>query len=267
VTPSPPRTPGPADAGPVSFPPPDFRRQEAVPGVGPEGQARLGRARVLVVGVGGLGCAASLYLAAAGVGRLILVDPDRVAAPDLHRQILYRPADVGRAKVEVAAERLREHRPTGLELVVEQQALDERLARRLLPESDVVVDGLDTHRARDLLARLCYELGRPLVHGAVSGGGGCAALLAPGGPCYRCLFPAGQQAPDSPAEQGVLGPVAGLVGAAEAGLALQWLLWPRPGPRSLLVFDLVRGGCLEVAAAIVPGCPLCGGGGMPISGQ
>jgi molybdopterin/thiamine biosynthesis adenylyltransferase len=267
VKPSSPRTPGPADAGPVSFPAPDFRRQEAVPGVGPEGQARLTRARILMVGVGGLGCAASLYLATAGVGRLTLVDPDRVAAGDLHRQILYRPADVGRAKVEVATERLREHCPTGLEIVQEQRVLDEPLARCLLPECDVVVDGLDTHRARDLLARICYEFGRPLVHGAVNGGGGCAALLAPGGPCYRCLFPTSPRAAGSTAEQGILGPAAGLVGAAEAGLALQWLLWPRPGPRSLLVFDLVRGGCLEVATAILPDCPLCGGRGMPIADQ
>jgi molybdopterin/thiamine biosynthesis adenylyltransferase len=178
-----------------------------------------------------------------------------VAPSDLPRQVLYRPADVGRPKVEVAAERLRELRPGGLEIVTEQRALGETLARRLVPAHDVALDGLDSRAARGLLARVCFEAGRPLVHGAVDGASGRAVLLAPGGPCYRC----GRSA--------VLGPAAGLIGAAQAGMALQWLLGREPGPRPVLVFDLARTGCLELTAATRPDCPLCAGRGVPHPAQ
>ena len=166
-------------------------RQIALPNVGVEGQARLRRARVLLVGAGGLGSPAALYLAAAGVGHLGLVDPDRVAVHNLQRQILHATADVGRPKVESARDRLRALNPH-----VRVDAAAERLtranARALVAGHDLVVDGSDNFPARYAVNDACVALGIPVVHGAASRWEGQASVFAPslGGPSHSTPHPA-----------------------------------------------------------------------------
>ena len=161
--------------------------------IGIEGQQRLLDATALIVGAGGLGCPAALYLAAAGVGGLTLVDPGRVEESNLHRQILYGAADVGAGKAARARDRLALLRP---DLAVDALpvALTPDTARELVPGHDAVVDGLDSDEARALLARACMEAGVPLVHGGIRRLEGRAILLAPGGPCLLCLLPGPEEA-------------------------------------------------------------------------
>lgn len=166
-----------------------YHRNVLVPQVGAAGQERIRAARVLVVGAGGLGSSAALHLAAAGVGRLGIVDPDAVEISNLQRQILHRTADVGRAKTDSARETL-----TALNPDVEVLALPLRLtganAPQVLRGWDVVVDGTDNFPARYLLGDACALLGVPLVHGAVMRTHGQVTVFdAARGPCYRCLHP------------------------------------------------------------------------------
>lgn len=207
-----------------------YARQLVLPEVGPGGQRRLGRARVTLVGAGGLGSPAALYLAAAGVGHLRVVDHDTVARSNLHRQILYTDVGVGQAKADSAAARL-----VGLNPDVNVEAVSERLqsgnVERLLQDSDVVVDGSDNFPTRYLVSDACLKLARPLVYGAVMRFEGQASVFDPASrrgvnPCYRCLFPEPPDAADAPncATAGVLGVLPGLVGMVQATETLKLLL-------------------------------------------
>ncbi len=203
-----------------------YARHLVLPGVGPEGQARIGAARVLVVGAGGLGSPAALYLAAAGVGTLGLVDGDRVALSNLQRQVLHATPDVGRLKVESGAARLRALNP---EIRVEPHPvwLDRSNAADLLAGYDLVVDGSDNLLTRYLLNEAALARGIPWVYGAVMQWEGHVSVFgAPGGPCYRCLFgdPPPPDAVPGCAEAGVLGALPGVVGSLQALEALKWIL-------------------------------------------
>jgi len=216
------------------------------------------RARVLVVGMGGLGCPAALALARAGVGHLGLLDDDEVDATNLHRQILYREEDVGAPKAEVAARALARHGGRG--------AFEPILAR-LLPETavelvsryDVVVEGADNFPTKFLAADACALARVPVVQGAAVRWYGTA--LASGGagkPCYRCLF---EDIPTEGApncdEAGVMGPVVGIVGAIQASLALEVLDGKAPFGR-LVTYDGKADRLRTLAVPARPGCPLCG---------
>jgi adenylyltransferase/sulfurtransferase len=201
-----------------------YARQVRLPEVGEAGQRRLAQAKVLVVGLGGLGCPAAQALAGAGVGTLGLCDFDRVDLSNLHRQPLYATADVGRPKVEAARDRLAAVNPkVAFRLHPELVAKDN--AARLVEGYDLVVDGMDDLAARYALSDACQDVGVPLVQGAVTAWEGQLAVFPPGGPCYRCLHPA--ESPDagpSCAEAGVLGPLPGIIGMAQAAEALKLLL-------------------------------------------
>lgn len=210
---------------------------------------------MLLVGMGGLGCPAALALAQAGVRALTLVDPDVVEPSNLHRQVWYREADVGRAKVEVAAERLRAAFP-GLAVDAQVRALDEAQAREEFPRHPVVLDGVDGAATKFALARAALACGVPLIHGGVLRLEGLAVRLEPGGPCLQCLFDGPPQRALTCAQAGVLGSVAGLVGALQASLALR--AEPRPGESTLLRVD---GRAMTVRAVPLkrdPACPACG---------
>lgn len=203
-----------------------YSRQIVLPEVGAAGQARLATASVLVVGAGGLGSPALLYLAAAGVGRLGVIDHDAVELSNLHRQVLHTTADVGRAKVESAVERLGALNP-GVTIDPLALRLEARNAREVMAGYDVVLDGSDTFRTRYLVSDACVLLGKPLVYGALSRFAGQVSVLAGGtAPCYRCVFPEPppQGAVPSCAESGVIGPLAGVIGSLMATEALRLLL-------------------------------------------
>jgi len=231
--------------------------------VGPEGQQRLLGSSVAVVGVGGLGCPLALYLAAAGVGRLTLVDPDRVDASNLHRQVLYGTADEGRLKVEVAAERLRAINPD-----VRVEARPVRLVaanvREVLAGHDAVADGTDNFPTRYLVNDACVLLGIPNAYGSIHRFEGQVALFdARRGPCYRCLHPE----PPPPglvpscAEAGVLGVLPGVVGTLQATEVLKLLLGRGEGLLGrLLVYDALAMRFRELRLRKDPSCPVCGPG-------
>ena len=234
-----------------------YDRQLRVPGFGLEGQARLRRASVMVVGVGGLGCPASMYLAAAGVGRLVLVDGEAVELSNLNRQVLHWSGDVGRLKVSSAAEKLRSLNPE-VEVVEVSSKLDERNAAELVSEVDVVVDGLDNFRARFIVNEACVRASKPYVYAGVRGFEGRLMTILPGkGPCLRCLLPSD---PPEPGVVPVLGATPGVVGALEAMEAIKLITGlGEPLAGRLLVFDGLSMSFQVVKVERRPGCPVCSG--------
>lgn len=217
-------------------------------------------ARVLLVGVGGLGCPAALGLARAGVGTLGLCDDDEVDRTNLHRQILFADADVGMPKLDAAARALRAAAP-GVEVRLHRERLVPETAARLVGEYDLVLEGADNYATKFLAADACALAGVPVVHAsAVRWVGTALAVGARGRPCYRCLFedvPA-ENAPNC-AEAGVLGPVVGVVAAAQVDLALA-MLAGRDVAGQLVTFD--GRGLTEPLrrrrTSPRPDCPLCG---------
>jgi adenylyltransferase/sulfurtransferase len=238
-----------------------YSRHLLIPEVGLEGQERLARARVLAIGAGGLGSPVLAYLAAAGVGRIIVVDDDTVDVTNLQRQILYDTADVGAPKAHRAAERLRALNP---QIAIDALAtrFDATNARELVRLVDVVVDGSDTFSTRYLANDACVLEGKPDVHAAIFRFDGQVSIFgAEGGPCYRCLYP---EAPPehlvpSCAEGGVLGVLAGIVGSFQATEALKLILGiGSPLVGRLLLIDALDARVREVRVNRDPECPLCG---------
>lgn len=238
-----------------------YGRHLVLPEVGVEGQEKLKVARVLLVGVGGLGSPAALYLAAAGVGTLGLVDDDLVDRSNLQRQVLYGERDVGRSKVEAAAERLRDLNP---HIAIEQhhERLDIGNIERLIAGYDLVLDGSDNFPTRYLVNDACVIARKPLVWGAVQRFEGQVALFAaPGGPCYRCLFPEPPPPGMVPscAEGGVLGVLPGIIGSLQATECIRWILGLGESLLGrLLIFDAIRLRFRELSLAPGESCPMCG---------
>ena len=216
-------------------------------------------ARVLLVGVGGLGCPAAMALVKAGVMRLGLCDDDEVERTNLHRQILFGEADVGTPKVEAAARALRAISP-GLELRLHRTRLLPDDAVALVRDYDVVLEGSDNFATKFLAADACALARVPVVHAsAVRWVGTALAVGARGRPCYRCLFEDVLPAEDAPncAEAGVMGPVVGVVAAAQVDRALA-LLDDRDAGGELVTFDGRTGALRRRRVSPRPDCPLCG---------
>ena len=235
--------------------------------VGVEGQRRLERSRVLLVGAGGLGSPAAFYLAAAGVGHLRLVDDDVVDRSNLQRQILHVEAAIGQAKVESARERLAALNPRVVVEGIRERATSANV-EALLEGMDVVVDGSDNFPLRYLLNDACVKLGKPLVYGAVQRFEGQASVFDAGRhrgrcPCYRCLFPEPPPPQFAPscADAGVLGVLPGIVGLLQANEAIKLLLGIGQGLAGrLLQFDALAMRFREVRLAPDPQCPVCAPG-------
>ena len=238
-----------------------YARHLALPGVGEEGQERLKAARVLVVGAGGLGSPVALYLAAAGVGTLGLVDFDEVDVTNLQRQVLYGTGDVGRPKLEAAAARLSDLNP-GVRMVPHALCLSSENALDVLADYDVIADGTDNFPARYLVNDACVLLGKPNVHASVSRFDGQASVFwAAKGPCYRCLFeePPPADLVPSCAEGGVLGVLPGLLGTIQATEVLKLLLGVgEPLIGRLLLVDALRMEMRTISTAKNPACAVCG---------
>lgn len=217
-----------------------YDRQIAVPGVGPEGQARLSAARVLVVGAGGLGSAVIPALAAAGVGRLTIVDTDTVALSNLHRQTLFRESEIGQPKAPLAAARAAEInadcRTLGLTL-----RLDPANAPALIAEADLVIDAADSFAVTYTLSDLCKASGKPLISASVLGRSGYAGAFCGAAPSVRAVFPDLPAQAASCATAGVLGPAVAALGAVQAQMALTLLIGLSPSPLGRLVtLDMER---------------------------
>jgi adenylyltransferase/sulfurtransferase len=238
-----------------------YSRQLVMPELGVAGQRRLKAGRVLLVGAGGLGSPAAMYLAAAGIGHLGLVDFDTVDASNLHRQLLYGSSDVGRRKLEAARERLSAVNPhTDVETY--ETRLTSANALEIMRGYDVVVDGTDNFATRYLTNDACVLLGKPNVYGSIFRFEGQASVFAvPGGPCYRCLF----REPPPPglvptcAEGGVLGVLPGLVGMIQATEALKLVLGSgEPLVGRLLLVDALTMRFRTLQLRPDPTCPACG---------
>lgn len=202
-----------------------YQRHLSLPGFGPEAQLKLRQGSVLVIGAGGLGCPALLYLAAAGVGRIGIVDDDLVDLSNLQRQVLYTDGDVGRSKAQVAAERLQAQNPH-VECIAFTERLSPENATERISGFDLVIDGSDNFPTRYLVNDACLLAGKPLVHGAIHTFRGQVSVFNfRGGPTYRCLFPEPPAPEDAPscAEAGVVGVLPGLVGLYQATEAIKLL--------------------------------------------
>jgi sulfur-carrier protein adenylyltransferase/sulfurtransferase len=238
-----------------------YSRHLSLPHVGLEGQERLKRASVLLIGAGGLGSPAALYLAAAGVGRLGIVDFDAVDVTNLQRQILHGTADLGRPKVESARERLRDINPH-VEVDAIRETLSSANALDLLRPYDVIVDGTDNFPTRYLVNDACVLLGKPNVYGSIFRFEGQASVFSAGdGPCYRCLFrePPPPGLVPSCAEGGVFGVLPGFIGVVQATETIKLLIGiGEPLIGRLLLFDALRMSVRTIRLQRDPECPACG---------
>lgn len=225
--------------------------------IGGPGQQALKAASVLMVGAGGLGAPAALYLAAAGIGRIGLADPDTVALSNLQRQVLYGAADVGRDKTAVAAERLSALNP---EIVIETHpvAVTAGNAAALITGYDLVLDGTDDFTTRFAVSDACVATGKPLVSGAIARWTGQIGVF-PGKPCYRCLVPEVPPDADTCATVGVVGALGGVIGSMMALEAVKVITGAgEPLSGRLLIYDGLAGETRTVRIGADPDCPACG---------
>jgi molybdopterin/thiamine biosynthesis adenylyltransferase/rhodanese-related sulfurtransferase len=239
-----------------------YSRHLILPEVNVDGQRRIKAARVLCIGAGGLGSPAALYLTAAGIGTLGLVDADRVDASNLQRQILYGTGDVGKPKLEKARARLLEINPN-IEIVRHDARLTSANATEIIAPYDLVIDGSDNFPTRYLSNDVCVFARKPNIYGSVFRFEGQASVFAPhlGGPCYRCLFPEPPPPGAAPscAEAGVLGVLPGIIGLIQATEALKLILGAGETLAGrLLHFDALKMKFREFNLRRDPTCPVCG---------
>ncbi len=237
-----------------------YARQMVIPEIGEAGQQRLRRARVLVVGAGGLGSPALFYLAAAGVGTLGVADSDRVSLSNLNRQVLYGVEDLERNKALTAVQRLRALNPDVKGIPCEERVLRSNGAA-LVRQYDLVLEASDNLETKDLMNELCVQAGIPLVWAAVARFEGQLGVYLPGHACRRCIFPKSVNSSALPSneELGILGATAGVMGSLEAMEALKILLGAgAPLTDRLLLWDGLQGQFDTVHAARDPHCPVCG---------
>lgn len=240
-----------------------YARQIALPQIGADGQARLAAGSALVIGLGGLGATAALYLGNAGVGHLVINDYDRVDASNLPRQILFQPADIGQHKTHAAAEKLRAWNPDLRVTVLNRRLAEDELADAVAACS-VVLDCTDNFATRLMINQACATAGRPLVMGAAirfEGQVGVFRHEGDGRPCYQCLYADTDENLDDCAGQGILAPVAGAVGcmmATESMKIIAGISSELDG--RLWIYDGLAGTSRSVGIAANPQCPVCGSG-------
>ncbi|MFP5505146.1 MAG: HesA/MoeB/ThiF family protein [Gammaproteobacteria bacterium] len=238
-----------------------YSRQILLPEFGTEAQDRLLASRVLIVGAGGLGSPVALYLAAAGVGTLAIADDDAVDLSNLQRQILHRHADIGRAKVESAAERIAALNPDTQVIPIAARLTGEAL-REQVAAADLVVDGCDNFDTRFAVNAACVDARTPLVSGAAIRMEGQVAVFIPAlpdSPCYRCLYREAGETEQTCAENGVLAPIVGIVGSLQALEAIKVLTGiGEPLCGRLLLIDGKRLDIRTLKLRRDPDCPVCG---------
>ena len=237
-----------------------YTRQILLPAIGEDGQERCRNARILIIGAGGLGSPAGLYLAAMGVGTIGIIDDDTVALSNLHRQILYRESDVGQAKATLAKKRLSEINPHSTIIAIDKRLTKEN-AIEILSGFDLVLDGSDNFSTRYLVNDACLVLGIPLISSSILKFEGQLTILCTNdGPCYRCLFPEPPNAGDAPscAEAGVIGALAGAMGTMMAMEAVKLIAKiGEPLVGRLLLYDALDANVRIIKINRDTSCPAC----------
>ena len=235
-----------------------YHRQLIMPEIGETGQVRLGAASVLVVGTGGLGSPVLFYLAAAGVGRIGVLDNDQVELSNLQRQIVHHTGSLGKDKVESAREALERLNP-GIELALHKCRLTQENAPSLLAPYDVIVGAVDNLETRYVVNAACVTLGKPWVEAGVSGFSGMATTIIPGKtPCYHCLFPQKESGLKEPAYKGIVGALAGLLGTIQALETIKLLVEKGELLTGRMLFvDGLTMSFREIAVEKNPECGVC----------
>lgn len=234
-----------------------YARQIVLPGAGAEGQEKLKRASVCVVGAGGLGAPCIAYLAGAGIGRIGIIEPGRVEPGNLHRQIIYRNEDSGFSKARSAAAFAARLNPD-VKAEMRVEFLELSNAEHILSGYDIVADCTDNFPARDLINRTCVKLRKPLVYAAVYRFEAQLAVLMPDRGCLACQFPSVEEGTIRP-DEGVAGPVAGMAGAMQAMEVIK-LAWGMDPDGGMLLMDLRNNEFARAGLRRLPGCPVCGAG-------
>lgn len=246
-----------------------YSRQILLPQFDIDGQNRLLESSVLLIGLGGLGSPVAMYLAAAGVGRLVLVDHDSVELSNLQRQIVHATQDIGRPKVDSARDRLLALNPNTRVEAVERR-LDDEGFDALMPGIDVVVDATDNFQTRFAINRACARHGVPLVSGAAIRFEGQVTVFRPGtpdSPCYRCLYSDEAAVAETCSQTGVIAPLLGIVGSVQAMETLKVLTGiGRDLCGRLLLLDALTMEWQAMKFSRNPKCPVCGGGGAAAAG-
>lgn len=235
-------------------------RHMALAQVGAQGQERIAAASALVVGVGGLGCAAATYLASAGVGQLLLADFDTVDATNLGRQVLFGPGDIGAAKAAVAADRLAQQNPA-IRIRPVTERLDDSALKKTVAEVNVVLDCTDNFATRFQVNDACVDAGRCLVSGSAIRFEGQLAVFGPDyseSPCYRCLYTEADESLLDCAGNGVFAPVPGVIGTMMAVEALKFLAGLDSPRGTLSLYEADSGSFQPVKIPKRPDCPACG---------
>jgi molybdopterin-synthase adenylyltransferase len=237
-----------------------YARHIVLPEIGEGGQARLLASKVLVIGAGGLGSAAIAYLAAAGIGRIGIVEPDRVELSNLQRQILFETADIGRSKASSARDRVQEVNPDCAVDIFEERITAEN-ANKLVRDFDVVVDGSDNFATRFVVSDACMQEKKPLVSAAISGFSAQISTFKPymgnPHPCYRCLVPEMPEREIACAQEGIVGPLAGMLGSMQSLEVIKELLGIGRLLGSLLIIDALKMEIRKVELKRDPTCKFC----------
>lgn len=239
-----------------------YSRQIMLPSISIEGQERLQASRALIVGLGGLGSPVSMYLAAAGVGTLALVDFDRVDLTNLQRQIVHTTASIGQPKVASARQTLLALNPEVEVETIDHPLEGDELARQV-ELADVVIDGTDNFATRFAINAACHAHATPLVSGAAIRMEGQVSVFMgqPGGPCYQCLYPSEGQMDETCSANGVLAPLVGVIGSIQAIEAIKVLTGAgHPLAGRLLLFDALAMEWRTITLKPDPACPVCGQG-------
>ena len=236
-----------------------YSRQIMLPQIDALGQQKLFDASALIVGMGGLGSPAAMYLASAGVGHLLLADFDSVEISNLQRQIIHSTDDIGRSKVDSAYDTLKRLNPD-ITITRFKNRLDDVALHELVPQVDIVLDGCDNFTTRFAVNRACVKHGKPLVSGAaIRFEGQVSVFLNNGsGPCYRCLYQEGGEEEQRCSENGVLAPLTGVIGSLQAVEAIKALLGIGEGlDGKLLLFDSLHMDIRKLTLRKDPDCPVC----------
>ena len=238
-----------------------YSRHLILPGVGMEGQEKLLKARVLIIGMGGLGCPVAQYLTAAGIGTIGMIDFDIVDASNLQRQILYSTEDIGQPKVDIAARKLSAQNPD-VNFVVYNESLTSDNALSIFENFDYIIDGTDNFATRYLVNDACVLSGKTNVYGSIFKFEGQVSIFGHSdGPCYRCLFPVPPKPGEVPncAEGGVFGVLPGQVGVTQATEAIKLIIGlGEPAINKLMVYDALSSSWQKMTIKRNPSCPVCG---------